>query len=416
MIALLAVFLLAAAAPLPPGEVGARIQVPLDHEHPDLGQASLYYEMGAPFDPNKPTQFVVADGQQFYVRKGAMARIQREDFGDAFNVVGIVGRGATPAFIDAALAPDGKPDWAKAWRLFRSDQWVEDIEAVRVALAGDGARVLLYGVSGGALLVQQYLAKHGDRVARAFIAAPVNPFLVGRLGLKSDRFWEEIGRTDPTLQKSLREALDRRAADRPEVIMTLQRQNFFVPPERLASARADLIRALETGDEARYAQAKKEYQVDEIRSFFDSKEGIPIRVREYEFFEPSGAAVHLQDDGVHPDLENQRNFARQLLDLRAAGRIPAPELDVARFHSLQTEVFILAGRWDHTVGYRSAIELAACFPKHLLFLADADHMFASMAADGSRKALARAFLRFGLGSRELDAVLTQAAPHRWVEK
>ncbi|HEX5257168.1 MAG TPA: hypothetical protein VFW35_00135 [Sphingomicrobium sp.] len=144
-IALLAA--LCAAAPPP---LDRSVRVPLDYAHPASGSAALTYELGAPFDRRKPTVIVVADGQQFFVRKGAVADLQQQLFGPDVNVVGIVTRGTTPAFISAALDSTGAPDWSHAWRIFNSDQWIADIETVRHALVGDG-KVMLYGRSGGGL-------------------------------------------------------------------------------------------------------------------------------------------------------------------------------------------------------------------------------------------------------------------------
>jgi hypothetical protein len=76
----------------------------------------------------------MADGQQVYVRKESVKALQDKLFGSAFNVVGIVTRGSTPEFIQSTLAPTGKPDWLKAWQVFNSDQWLDDIEAVRKAV------------------------------------------------------------------------------------------------------------------------------------------------------------------------------------------------------------------------------------------------------------------------------------------
>src|SRR5918911_1145782 len=82
--------------------MGRTIEVPLDYKAPEMGRAPLYFEFGASFDPTKPVVFIIADGQQFYVRRGSVAELQHTLFGDAFNVVGIVGRGFTPEFIKAA--------------------------------------------------------------------------------------------------------------------------------------------------------------------------------------------------------------------------------------------------------------------------------------------------------------------------
>src|SRR5579875_3567977 len=98
------------------------ISVPLSYEEPALGTAKLTLDYAAPFNPAKRTVLVIADGQQFYVRSGAMTDLQKSTFGGAVNVVGIVTRGTTPAFIEATLGSDGKADWLKAWKVFNSSE------------------------------------------------------------------------------------------------------------------------------------------------------------------------------------------------------------------------------------------------------------------------------------------------------
>src|SRR5262245_33565661 len=89
--ALLALMPTAAAQdPAPPAATGGSLQVPLDHGQPGGPAAAIDYELGAPFDPGKPTVLVVADAQQFHLRPGALAALQRDQFGDGFNVVGTV--------------------------------------------------------------------------------------------------------------------------------------------------------------------------------------------------------------------------------------------------------------------------------------------------------------------------------------
>jgi hypothetical protein len=144
--------------------IGAIIRVPFDHGQASGPTIELYYELGAAFDRDLPTVLVVADGQRFYIRRGAMSELQASHLGPGFNVVGLVGRGLTPEAVKAALQPDGRPDWETAWRLFRAAQWIEDLEDLRATLVGRRGRVLLFGQSGGSLLVRQYLAVHGDRV------------------------------------------------------------------------------------------------------------------------------------------------------------------------------------------------------------------------------------------------------------
>ena len=156
------------------------VTVPFVYEEPSLGHAQLKLDFGAPFQKNLPTVLVIADGQQYYVRPGAMKALQETTFGTGVNVVGIVTRGTTPSFIKASLDSAGKADWQKAWRIFNSHQWIEDIESARITLVGENGSVFLYGRSGGAYLVHAYLTKYGAHVSRAFTQSAVNPYLNAR--------------------------------------------------------------------------------------------------------------------------------------------------------------------------------------------------------------------------------------------
>jgi pimeloyl-ACP methyl ester carboxylesterase len=189
-----------------------------------------------------------------------------------------------------------------------------------------------------------------------------------------------------------------------------------VPLEGLPEARAELIRALARGDARRYEEAQKEYQVDLTQKTIDSPEGIAVRVRIFEFFQPSGARALLKREAIYPDIENQYNIAEPLLALSDAGKIPAPSFDFAKLHRLDTEVFILAGRWDHTTDYRSAIALAFNYPSRQLFLADDNHVFATLNEKGLVNRLVQSFLLSGLSSRQFRDALQAAEPQRWTER
>ena len=394
---------------------GHDIQVPLDHSNPDLGTGSIYYEFGGTFDKTKPVVIVIADAQQFYIREGEVAKFQERWFGDAFNVLGIVGRGTSPEFIQTTIGDDEKPDWMKAWKIFNYSQWLADIDAIRQAVLGADGQILIYGESGGAMLAHQYLAEYGRHVSRAFTRAVVNPYLVGQLGLNSDRFWKEVGEYDPDLHQELEKAFEHYDAERSVLVMTLQRQNFFVPPEKLADARAELIRALAAGDEEYFAKVRQEYEVDAVNEIMRSTEAIPIRVRLFEFLAPTGARERLGGTKLYPDYEVAVNIAEPLINLADSGDITPGAFPFRNLHDLETEVFVLSGRWDHVVDYRSSIALAASYPKGYLFLADDDHMFKGFEESGLLAPLLQQFLHKGLGTKEFQTAVSNAAPHRWRE-
>jgi pimeloyl-ACP methyl ester carboxylesterase len=202
------------------------IAVPVDHFDAHSPILPLTYELGASFDAKKPTMIVVEDGQQFYVRAGAAAQLQDKIFGPHVNVVGLIPRGSTPAFAQAFSKNGTGTDWVRAWTVFRSEQWTEDIEQVRRHLLGADGKVALYGRSGGAYLVHQYLTKYGRFVSRAFTQSAVNPIIVRELKLSIDDYWNDLGQEDASLQRSQLSALDHFPDQRETVLLVLQ-DNIF---------------------------------------------------------------------------------------------------------------------------------------------------------------------------------------------
>ena len=345
-----------------------------------------------------------------------MAALQRSLTGDDTNVIGIVGRGFTPEITKLAVGADGRTDWRKAWQLFNQNQWIEDIEDVRKAVVGAKGTVLLYGASGGASLVHHYLLHHGDFVTRAYTESPGNSFMNGELGITSDHFWSEIGESDPTLRPLLLQALAKHPAQRLRILLTIQRQHFFVTDDSLPDARATLIRALAGGDDTVLEAAAKEYQVDPIIDYFTSAAGAAIAVREFELIYPTGGFDAVSDATVHPYIEAMLHFTKPLVELARAGAIAMPPNDFTAAHRLDTEVFLMVSRWDEAADYRTAIALAYSYPRHALFIADDNHVFAKLTKSGLRQRFPRTFLSHGLNSAELRALLSQAKPYRWREQ
>lgn len=397
----------------PAGRKYFALRIPVDRDAPQRGDAELRAECGAPFDPAKPTVIVVADGQQFFLRPGAMEELQQEIFSAELNVVGLIGRGDSEACQRAALRVDGSVDWSAAWQVFQASEWIEDLEALRRTLVGTHGSILLYGRSGGAYLAHQYLERYGTRVQRVATQAVVSPSLTRELGLVEDRFWEEVGAIDPSLQLSLLKAMPRDAVRRESLIVTLQRQNFFVPPAQLVGERRRLIEAIARGDEAALSNAREAYQVNEVQQLCDSPRGIAIRVRLYEFVAAAGIDTMLRTNRVDPNLENQINDAQPLLALAKQGKLEKPRWDRSRLHRLDTEVLIGAGVLDHTVDYRGSIALAYSYPRSHLVLLDDDHQLHLANADGGWNRLVTAFLVDGPGSQRFRVALERLDPHRW---
>jgi len=353
------------------------MRVPFDHDRPEDGGFPLQFALLRPFDAQKPTVAVVSDGQQFFVTAEAFRRTTEKIFDERFNVVGVFGRGQSADVQGRIGSADGSVDWVLAYRFLCARQWIGDIEAMRQALLGSDGKLLLYGRSGGAMMVHQYLSRHGGNAERAFTQAAVDNYLEAEYGLESDRFWDEISPGD---QKDLTSVLRRSPNDRNTIIAVLQRQNFFVDRAQLAAQRHALIRSLAAGDNDLVSRLVIDYQVDAIRKLEASPLGPAIAVRLFELEAPLAARYDFaKGERVFPDHESAFVQAGPLFSAARVGRIAYPTWDRRPLHRVPTAVLMIAGRWDHTCDYRSQIALASCYPSSTLVILDDDHTFHRMA-------------------------------------
>jgi len=386
------------------------IRVPLDHTQPNGAPLMLRYMLLSPFDSRRRTVFVVADGQQFYVTPEAFAPSVRPIFGDDFNVVGVVGRADCPD-VQARVGAGAAVDWAQAYRLLRAEQWIDDLDAVRRALLGPEGRIGLYGRSGGAFLVHQYMARHGRFADRVFTQAAVNPFVEARYGLSSDHFWSELTADD---RVRLSQLLARASYPRTRIASLFQRQNFFVERANLPAARSALIADLADGRADRISARESDYQIDALAKLDATSRGAAAHVRLFEFFAPVARSAPQDEAALHPDLEVSAAFAKPLMRLLQAGSISTPTMDFAALHALPAQVFMVAGRWDHTCDYRTQIALASSYPVSELVLLDDDHVFHRLQESGQVGQLVRAVFT-GRESPAYAAARANIEELRWLE-
>ena len=374
---------IASAQEAPLALIVRSMRVPFDHDRPDDGTFPLQYALLEPFDARRPTVAVVSDGQQFFVNASAFRPTTEPLFDRSVNVVGVFGRGQSAELQRRIRSADGNVDWAAAYNLLRARQWLGDIDAMRGDLLGQEGTLLLYGRSGGAMMVHQYLSTFGKHVIRAFTQAAVDQYVDAAYGLESDRFWDEISTED---RAALSAALRRDPARRATVIDVLQRQNFFVDRAQLDKRRHELIASLASGKGDLLARLVSEYQVDAIRKLEDSPAGPAIAVRLFELEAPlAGRYDFANDERLYPDHEAAFAQAQPLFEAARAGKIPTPTWDHRPLRAVRAHVVLVAGRWDHTCDYRSQIALASYYPSSALAILDDDHTFHRLVASGKAR-------------------------------
>lgn len=391
------------------------IRVPVDHNSPNKGTFELEYEFGAEYNPNLPTVIVVADAQQFYVRKGNIKRIQEDLFGEKFNVLGIIPRNNVDKLIERTLDENGEIYWKKAYLLFNSFQYANDIELIRKKLLSDQREVYLYGTSGGAYLVTEYLSVFPQSpIKKVFVAAVANSIIQRELGIINDKFQRDFIAHNHEAKKKLEKIFSENYYDRELISRLFQRQNFFVELESLDRARIELIDKLYRKDMAYVDSLKEAYQINILEEIFNTDRVIPIRVRIFEFIAPLLDIWQYDESTLYPDLENSLHIAEPLVELyKQYGINFSPVFNQSMIRDFQGYVFILSGRYDHTVDYRSSIYLAGLLKNSHLLIVEDDHIFRQLKSDSAYSELIQDFY---LSCNEDINWLKKYEKYRWMEK
>jgi len=169
---------------MPPDPHHHYLQIPLDHGNLALGNFTAFYLLSPGFLAGEDVVFWLFDNQQERVGmingSGDFEYFEESLGGLSYVLMG--NRGVSPTLFPEVFNKDGSTDYSRALRFYSSEEQVDDIEAVRQdmlkkrLLPKDG-KIMLYGGSGGGVLIQQYLDKYGEHVSRALIESSGAPDL-----------------------------------------------------------------------------------------------------------------------------------------------------------------------------------------------------------------------------------------------
>jgi hypothetical protein len=168
-------------------------------------------------------------------------------------------------------------------------------------------------------------------------------------------------------------------------------------------------------DTASLNDYKIKYQIKDILSFYDSPDGIPIKVRLFEFILPLLKNFKIETYKLRPNIENLYFSSLPLIEVFNKNQIKPIQINLKHLHLLETDVFILSGRWDHTADFRSQIALASIYRNHYLFIANDNHTFISLKNDGLYNKLLIAFLKYGKQDILFANVIRNCESYRWTE-
>lgn len=153
--------------------------MPVDHHDPGLGKYQGFYLLSPGFTAKKDVIFYLTDGQQNKVNTQPNFKYFEQKLpGMSYVVMGR--RGSYPALFPEVYTKDGSLDYKKAMNLYGTEQQIEDIEMVRRDLEIKGylppdGKIMLFGTSGAGILIQEYIAKHGEHVSKVMLEATGAP-------------------------------------------------------------------------------------------------------------------------------------------------------------------------------------------------------------------------------------------------
>lgn len=379
------------------------ITAPIDHFNKKEGNFSLYYELSSNFRFDQPTIFFLCDQQQSYGSPGEVDDLAIwMQFDSTFNLVFIEIRGRQYSFINVTRT-DGSINWEKVYYFLSSKQIIEDIEYVRRDLYQEHpeSRVYIFARSGGGYIAQEYLAKYGKFIQRAYLQCAPNPIIMKDLGFpESKSFGEALRTADPSLPDQLEAVFNKNIVPRLNLLWMLYRIRFAV--EKPDSIYRTIINELSTGDTSTYHEyLKKGLDYTKMKN---SQSAIWKQMGYGIVMSP------LQCDGyyllgdppdyIDPIYECLRNLSEPVVNLVEQDKVrlmPPPLLKM--FRNLNTEVFFQAGRFDYMTPYQVGIELGKYFKHYELFIAEDDHMM--MKYKNCYPQLRNTFFKYGIGSPEL---------------
>jgi len=382
------------------------MQIPLDHGNPSQGNFTAFYLLSPGFSAGGDVIFWLFDNQQ--ERVGMInSTADFENFeeslrGQSYVLMG--NRGVSPTLFPEVFNKDGSVNHSRALNLYGSRQQVEDIEAVRMDMQKKGllpedGRIMLYGGSGGGVLVQQYLDRYGDHVSRALIECSGAPDLAA---MHNTTFMKETYLSDERLANSYF-SLMQNGCDIASLAFMLYKiglagdvklQNQIVGSRSGTSSLVGEL-AYITG----WLTPANNFPL--VRRMLDSPRELEVKVRVYELVGDDLVSYHpASAQKVCLGYEWIRVILADFLKARKDGEIPIRKIQLNRT-DYDGEVMIWSNAFDQVFSEQMGQWMRESYPHARLAIFSDSHE--RRKDPDYRREFRRAFFQHGLYSPEVQA-------------
>jgi pimeloyl-ACP methyl ester carboxylesterase len=387
---------------MPPDEYHHYLQIPIDHQDPSLGNFTDFYFLNPEFRVGDNVVFWLCDNQQEAVGLINSSREFDANLGGLSYVL-IGNRGVNPTLFPEVFNKDGSVNYALAMKLYGSNEQIDDIEAVRLDMQKNGLlpqnnEIMVYGRSGGGVLVQQYLDKYGDHVSRALIEASGGPDLARVHNTTFTKNTYESNSSVASSYFALTQKGDATASLAFMLFMIGQEGDTDLQ-EIIVNSRTNIF-ALENKFTYLKNWLTPSYNFPLIHLLFDAPRELEVKVRMYEL---AGEDI----DNYHPASAQEvclaYNWMRVILaDFMKAydeGKIPLMQFALNR-SCYRGEVMVWSGTTDQDFSTQMGHWISDSYPHSRLAIFDDGHHFEKY-QDFYRE-FRRAFFTDGLDSSEVQ--------------
>lgn len=395
---------------MPPDSSHIYIELPIDHLNPELGKYKGFYLLSPGFTPKRDIIFYLTDGQQNKVNpQPSFTMFEQKLPGLSYVIMGR--RGSYPSLFPEVYDKNGQVDYKKAMNLYGTEQQIDDIEMVRQDLEQKGylppdGKIMLFGTSGGGILIQEYLAKYGEHVSRVLLEATGAPDIVidNKIENIGSPFTEVMKKENPAALQKLEDIVANQKVNGAALCFMLYKiQLYDLDWENTC---AQLIDEIADGYKLNYYKnwfnPEYNFSLTKVMMILPIMESTKVRI-----FEITGEQLirYMETPGhIILPFEWEKEMIEDYLEQAKAGIIDIPRLNLAeKRKKYKGEVLILLGDADNQFSVKAAEVISKTYPQSKMVLVHDTH--AMLFNNTYYQKLRTAFFTQGLYSKELENVI-----------
>jgi hypothetical protein len=340
-----------------------------------------FYILSPKFTPQKDVIFYITDGQQNKVNPQSKFDAFEEKLpGLSYVIMGR--RGSSPALFPEVYNKNGSLDYKKAMNLYGTDQQIEDIEMVRQDLEKKGylppnGKIMLFATSGGGILIQEYLAKHGEHVSRVLLEATGGPDIIVDNKIKNmgSNFTDVMKHENPQVLKKLKDILVNKKVNSVNLCFMLYKIQLY--DINWKNTCSDLINEISQDNKKNYYKNlfNPEYNFILTKFMLKSPMMESTKVRSFEILgEPISKYLQNPSEEINVPFEWEKEMIADYLKQVTAGALDIPKINLVEKRKEYTgEVLLLIGDADNQFSTEAAEVISKTYPKCKLVLAHDTH-------------------------------------------